>query len=762
MPSRAAVLVLSLSALALTKPTAIGDTPQPRKSIYADVAPVLGKYCVSCHGNKKQSAGLNLEKYQDEAAALKDAKTWDKVLFQVRSGEMPPKTRRQPTAAERDALTSWADDVVLAALRTERNPGRVTLRRLNRAEYRNTIRDLVGIDFKAADDFPADDVGYGFDNIGDVLSLPPLLMEKYLAAAEQIIGQAIVPGAASRVPTKRFSARDLATNLPEAPVQGNLRVLPKPGELTAEHPFPQAGDYVVRIRAAAQRRSRESLRMALQLDGQTVRTFDVRNRPDNPQVLEGTVKVAAGKRRLGVAFLDEPADVSRNGERKLLVEWVEFQGPIDQAPPGVPESHRRVMICQPTSRRMREECASRILENFARRAYRRPVTTDEVNKLVGFVQLAESQGESWDRGIMLGLQAVLVSPHFLFRVELDPRGGGAYALNDFELASRLSYFLWSSMPDEELSRHAREGTLRKNLASQVLRMLKDTKSRALIENFAGQWLQLRNLKTVTPDPGRFPGFNEPLRADMQRETELFFEAVVREDRSILDFLDADFTFLNERLARHYGILNVTGNDFRRVLLPPGPRGGLLTQASILTLTSNPTRTSPVKRGKWILETVLGTPPPPPPPDAGELPDDQNKALTGTLRQRMEQHRTNPTCASCHQRMDPLGFGFENFDAVGAWRDRDGGQPIDPSGTLPSGQSFQGPKDLKGILQGQKELFARCLAEKLLTYATGRGMEFTDRPVVEKVTATAAANGFKFSSLIHEIVKSDPFQMRSAK
>ncbi|MDR3638660.1 MAG: DUF1592 domain-containing protein, partial [Isosphaeraceae bacterium] len=395
-----------------------------------------------------------------------------------------------------------------------------------------------------------------------------------------------------------------------------------------------------------------------------------------------------------------------------------------------------------------------------------PVTPAEVARLMKFVDLAQESGDSFERGIQLMVEAVLVSPQFLFRVELGGRKRpgeptGAQPISDLELASRLSYFLWSSMPDEELYQLALSNKLRQadNLERQVRRMLRDRKAKALVDNFADQWLQVRNLKNVNPDKGRFPNFDEPLRAAMLKETELFFESVVHEDRGVQDLIDANYTYVNERLAQHYGIPGIKGEQFHRVSFKDGARGGILTQASILTITSNPTRTSPVKRGKWILEQILGTPPPPPPPDVPELKEDQAVAATGSLRQRMEQHRANPNCASCHARMDPLGFGFENFDAIGAWRDKDGNFPIDASGTLPSGQSFRGVRELKAVLQSRQREFTRCLAEKLLTYATGRGLEYYDRCAVDRVVEATVRDKGKFSRLVLEVVQSDPFQKR---
>jgi mono/diheme cytochrome c family protein len=600
------------------------DSKESKDSFAQDLRPLFAKYCVMCHGGSKPKAHLALDAFKDEASILKSPDVLDKIQEKIRAREMPPQNKPQPNEAEQKLITHWIDTKLAKLSQSDgkRDPGRVTIRRLNRVEYNNTIRDLVGIDFHAADDFPADDVGYGFDNIGDVLSMAPILMERYLDAAERIVAKAFA----------------------------------------------------------------------------------------------------------------------------------------------TPLVRQRILFRQPTDQN-KVECARQIIERFAFHAYRRPVKPEEVDRLVGLVTQAEAQGDSFDRGIQIALQAVLVSPHFLFRIELDPEPrneNAVHPLNDFELASRLSYFLWTSMPDDELFEQARQNKLHEDavLEAQTRRMLKDPKAHALVENFAGQWLELRNLKTMTPDASLFPTFDESLRSAMLKESELFFESIVKEDRSVLDFLDADFTFLNERLARHYGIQGVQGDQFQRVHLTSDQRGGILTQASILTVTSNPTRTSPVKRGKWILENILGTPPPPPPPDVPELKE--GKELTGTLRQRMEQHRANPSCATCHQRMDPLGFGFENYDAVGAWRTKDGQSSIDPSGVLPDAKSFKGPKELKAILKGKEEEFRRCLAEKMLTYALGRGLEFYDKAAIQQISGNVASKENRFSALVVEIVKSDPFRKRRGK
>jgi hypothetical protein len=680
----------------------------------------------------------------------------------VRTGEMPPRERPRPAATEVEAALRSLD-AVLAQLDCTggRNAGRVTLRRLNRAEYNNTIRDLVGVDFEPAADFPADDVGYGFDNIGDVLSLSPLLLEKYLAAAETILERAVVIADAPKPAKNRLGSLRVFRRVGEVR-RGVGAVLHSEGEVLASS-YLDEGDYVIRVEAYGQQVGSEPVRAALRVNRDDVKEFEVKAPESAPATLEAKVRLKAGTARIAVAFLNPSRDPKAadpaQQPRQLVVRSIVVDGPYNAPPPPVPESHRRLMAHPPGL--PPREAARAILARFATRAFRRKVAPEEVARLVSLYDRAEKEGERFEKRVRLALCGVLVSPHFLFRVERDPPGAKpqtAYPVGEYELASRLSYFLWSSLPDEELFALAGQGRLRRDLEGQVRRMVKDPKSAAFVQNFAGQWLTLRKLETVAPDPKVFPGFDEGLRSAMARETEMFFEAVLREDRSILDFLDADFSFVNERLARHYGIAGVQGKDFRRVKLPAN-RGGILTHASILTLTSNPTRTSPVKRGKWVLDQLLNTPPPPPPPDVPELTEE--KQLTGSLRKVMEQHRENALCASCHQRMDPIGFAFENYDAVGAWRDKDGKFPIDPSGVLPGGQSFKGPAELKVILKGKKDLFGRCLAEKMLTYALGRGLEYYDKCAVDKILRALDKNGYRFSTLLLEVVRSEPFQMRTA-
>jgi mono/diheme cytochrome c family protein len=746
---------------------------RPKAELQPPFVPFLQKHCLHCHGEKTRRADLALHLYRDEASILKDRKTWESVLHVVRSGEMPPKKRPRPDAAEVAAFLGSVEATFARADRDARpDPGRVTVRRLNRSEYNNTIRDLIGVDFQPADDFPADDVGHGFDNIGDVLSVSPLLLERYLVAAESIAQQAIAVEP-PRPAVRHLEGRFLLPFLEPSRSRGiRWRPLSGTDTLRTTYRLTAEGDYVLRVRAYGTSPDAEPARLALLADGKELKSFDVKGTEKDSVVCEAPVAFTPGEHRLAVSLLNPTRG---DKPRSLFVRYLELVGPRDVWPP----SHRRLLACTPGL--SQREQTREILTRFASRAYRRPATATEVERLVRLVDDAVARGEKWEAGIRFAVQAALVSPKFLFRFELDdrPDSPGPHPLDDYQLASRLSYFLWSSMPDDELFALAGRKALAANLDAQVRRMLGDPRAKALVDNFAMQWLQLGRLKLVAPDPKLFPSFNEKLRAAMLEETSLFVAAVFREDRSILDLIDADFTFLNEPLARHYGIVDtagtragekparpdgkpIYGDKFQRVHLSGGVRGGLLTQASVLTVTSNPTRTSPVKRGRWVLEQILGTPPPPPPPDVPELAEGARAVLSGSLRQRMEQHRTKPSCAICHARMDPIGFGFENFDAVGAFRARDGDFPIDPSATLPDGQSFKGPDELKAILKGKKELFARCLTEKMLTYALGRGLESYDRPAVDRIVAALARNEYKFSTLVTEIARSDPFRLRRGK
>ncbi len=735
----------------------------------------IEKHCVRCHGENKPKADLTLHKYPDEASVLKARKVFQNVLQMVQSGEMPPSKQPKPPQAEIDAFVKAVNGVF------ERNskpdPGRVTVRRLNRAEYNNTIRDLVGVDFNPAEDFPADDVGHGFDNIGDVLSLSPVLMERYLAAAESIMQRAIIVGEPPRPPKRHLASLFLSSTKKEPFREVPHRSLDAKGEFSTIYKLTVEGEYKLRIRGWGKQAGDEPVKIAFRVGDKEVGTAEVKAAANKPGIYESSlVTLEPGEHRAAVAFLNEGVDPNdKNIKREFFIQFLELEGPMDTIPP----THRRLLACKPDA--PKAEKTREVLARFAARAYRRPATSEEVDRLVKLAESAEARGEKWEAAMQLAMQAVLVSPKFLFRIELDdrPDSAAAHPIDEYQLASRLSYFLWSSMPDPELFDLAAKQQLTANLDAQVRRMLKDPKSHALVDNFAMQWLQLRRLRTFAPDRKLFPNFNEQLRAAMLRETELFFQEIVREDRSILDLIDGDFTYLNEPLARHYGIADTNGNgmyqkparpggkpirgpEFVRVSLQPGDRGGLLTQASVLTVTSNPTRTSPVKRGRWVLEQLLGTPPPPPPPNVPELVEGEKAALTGSLRQRMEQHRANPSCANCHARMDPLGFAFENFNAIGAYRKKDGDFDIDPSGVLPDGQAFKGPGELKTILKNKKDLFTRNLAEKMLTYGLGRGIEFYDRPTIDQISAALAKNEYRFSTLVIEIARSDPFRLRRGK
>jgi mono/diheme cytochrome c family protein len=714
------------------------------------VEPFLAKNCILCHNAKIKTAEVNLD-YHDAAAVLKDRDIWENVLGKLRSGEMPPKGAKQPRPEDVKAVAQWIEaEFARIDRNTKPDPGRVTAHRLNRFEYNNTVRDLLAVDFHPAEDFPADDAGYGFDNIGDVLSLSPVLMEKYFAAAERIAKKAIFGDPVMKATVQRYKDENL-----------------KPAELARlgiqiQRPFPV--DAIYEIRGGVRFKNRPTapvdLKIGFWIDDRRVNVADLQLVPGKPPVSDIRIPFKEGQHGVRIAVIDDRTD-SRNAN--FYVDYVEVRGPFQTKAAGPPEAYKRIFVCGHAPGQHAAECARRVLAELAHRAYRRPVTKSEVDGLVNFVSLAQKEGDGFEQGIQLALQAILVSPHFLFRIERDARPAdptAVHPISDLELASRLSYFLWSSLPDSDLLAVAEKKALRKPgvLEAQVRRMLADPKSSALVENFAGQWLQIRNLDTVKPDPERFPDFDGELREAMRQETRLFFDSIVKEDRSILDFIDGKFTFLNARLARHYGIPGVEGDEFRRVALSGDQRGGILTHASVLTVSSYPTRTSPVLRGKWILDNILNAPPPPPPPGVPNLKEEAVGA-TGTLRQQLEQHRSDQSCAACHSKMDPLGFGLENYDAIGAWRTRDGKFPIDVAGTLPNGKSFDTPGGLKTILKGDREAFTQCVTEKMLTYALGRGLERYDKNAVKSIGRGVAAGDYKFSRLILEIVNSMPFQMR---
>ncbi len=746
---------------------------------------LLDQYCVTCHNQKLKTAGVSLETL-DLASVGPAAATWEKVLRKVRTGEMPPPGLPPPPPAAAAAFATWLETSLDAAAASNPNPGGPAVHRLNRAEYSNAIRDLLALDVKPGSWLPVDDSGYGFDNIADVLSMSPALLERYMYAARLISPLAVGDPKMKPVEEQFLPLRDPPSDFRRS--LRNDRVsydLPfdSRGGLSFPYYFPLDAEYVIRIKVARS------------ADG------------ESPPNYEWRLPVKAGLRTVGVTFLRESAkaeaeapagrrggaaapgvpmardvppaemDLRLDGARLQRfqvpqrgagagpdVSTVTVGGPYNATGRGDTPSRARIFVCRPATAEDEEPCARTILSTLARRAFRRPVSDTDVKPLLAFYQSGRGEGD-FDHGIEKALRAMLMSPDFLFRLEPDPRRaapGTVYRISDYELASRLSFFLWSSIPDDELLRLADQGKLKDPavLEQQARRMLDDPRSRALVSNFSGQWLYLRNLATVNPDPEAFAEFDESLRRAFQQETEMFFESILREDRSVLDLLDANYTFLNQRLAEHYGVPKIYGSQFRKVSLTDPNRGGLLGQGSILTVTSYPNRTSVVQRGRWILENLLGTPPPPPPATVPELKPHAQDGRLLTMREQMEQHRSNPTCAACHSKMDPIGFALENYDAVGKWRTKDAGSAIDATGKLPDGTQFEGPVGLKKLLLTKyRDAFAATVTEKLLTYALGRGLEYYDEPAVRSVTRQAAQDNYRMTALITAIVESRPFQMR---
>ncbi|MEW6126243.1 MAG: DUF1592 domain-containing protein [Acidobacteriota bacterium] len=816
--ARLLIVLSPLVWLMIAPPTEHAQKTASAITFDKTIQPFLAANCYACHNAKVKSGGLNLEAYKTRQSVAQNRASWEPIAEKLRTGEMPPQGVPRPNKVEVEKVVNWiTSELAHGAWMTKPNPGRVTARRLNRAEYNNTVRDLLGVGLRPADDFPQDDSGYGFDNIGDVLSLSPVLMEKYFAAAERVARTAVFGQALIKPTLVRKGAigqRIMPRNTPL--FDYDLTGLSLPNGLQTTYRFPVDGEYNLRsflggIRPAGS----EALQIALWIDGEQVKvvTFDpdgVASFAQDRQEFWGMAqdfrtRITAGEHWLAVSILRlyeglPPAYKGPNPSKKptppppvfkappnlpperveelrkafearraevipandARITAIEIGGPYEQPRGPSAVSRKLIYSCGHVDGHHQADCERKIIANLARRAYRRPVTPEEINQLVNLSSLARQRGDSFEEGLTLALEAMLVSPHFLFRIEKDQATTAQTArpLNDYELASRISYFLWSSMPDDELLRLAEQKLLRKPevLAAQIRRMLQDAKSFALVENFGGQWLELRKLESVNPDRNRFPEFDEYLRRSMRRETELFFDYIIRNDQSILDFIDGNYTFVNERLAKFYKLDEVNGADFRKVALTGTERGGVLTQASVLTVSSYATRTSPVLRGRWILENLLNAPPPPPPPDVPNL-DEAKIGKSISLREQLEQHRKNATCAACHARMDPLGFGLENFNAIGAWRTEDGKFPIDSTGTLPDGRTFKGAGQLKALLKADRNAFAEGLTEKLLTYALGRGLEAYDKPAVKKIAARVTADNYRFSSLVLEIIKSLPFQMR---
>jgi mono/diheme cytochrome c family protein len=720
--------------------------------------------CSECHNPTDLSGGFDVNVYRSVDTLATDRDRWESILAKLKSREMPPDDAViQPSDEQIHTLVKLLEkEFERADAAMKPDPGRVTARRLNRAEYTNTIRDLLAVDFRADRNFPTDDSGEGFDNIGDVLTVSPVLMEKYLAAAGRIAERAIATGSLPKPVEVEYSLRFK-----------NLRRI-DPSNVEATHRFDFDADYELKIGLPGQRaKDAPPVTLGLWIDGKLEQTTRVETKPSglvyfNPFSEERIrVPITEGDHTLRLGFIDDPFvktlpqdEIYKDSVNKW-VGAVTVVGPF--ATSGEKPSRKKILVCDPASG---PRCVDRILATLARRAYRRPVTGAEVAALKRFVDMATADGQSVEQGIGLAIQAMLVSPHFLFHIERDlyPNDPGRmHRVSDVELASRLSYFLWNSMPDDELLSLAerRRLSVPQVLDAQVARLLADPKSAAMAENFAGQWLEIRNLDTIKPDPQKFPAWTPELREAMKTETRMFFDTILRENRPIGDFIDARYTFLNELLAKHYGIDGVSGPEFRRVDLETGERGGVLTHGSVLAVSSYPTRTSVVIRGKYILQNILGTPPPPPPADVPAL-DEQAVGTTASLRKQMETHRTNAICASCHSRMDPLGFALENYDAIGKWRTMDGGFPVDSSGILPGGKKFANSAEMRQILSERVPELTRTLTEKLLIYSLGRGLQRYDRPTVNGITKKVAASGYGFQTLVQEVVRSLPFQSRRAE
>jgi mono/diheme cytochrome c family protein len=784
------IALLTAAAPAQQTKTAPPSPIQPRQ--------VLDTYCVTCHNARLKTAGLVLDTL-DPAHVETNAATWEKVVARLRAQTMPPPPARRPDKATYDALASTLEGALDRAALENPNPGRPAVHRLNRAEYANAVRDLLGVVVDARELLPVDDSGYGFDNIADVLSVSPGLLERYMNAARRIsrlaVGDPDMKPALQTYSAPKYLVQD--DRMDEQLPFGSR------GGIAIPHYFPLDGEYTLKVRLY--RTWRDEIRglsrshtLDIRLDRTRIKSLTFGGDGEraiwlpgqavpNPTAyelnadapLEVRFAAKAGQHTIGLAFQQQTVEeegylrpsvpvtsfeYAGNREGNPAVDSVVVGGPYNPAGAGDTASRRRIFVCRPGPRLGETACARQIVRTLARRAFRRPVTPADVDVLMQAYTTGRRNG-LFDAGIEFALRRILVSPEFIFRIEHDPQGvapGTPYRISDVELASRLSFFLWSSIPDDELLTVAEQGQLKTpaGLQKQIRRMLADPRSASLVSNFVGQWLYLRNLRTDAPDPTAFPDFEDNLRQAFQKETELFFQANLAEDRSVLDLLRADFTFVNERLARHYGIPGIYGSHFRRVVLQDKSRAGLLGQGSVLTVTSYPTRTSPVLRGKWLLENVLGAPPPAPPPNVPALKDTGESGKPATVRERMEQHRKNPACAACHARMDPLGFALENFDAIGAWRDSDANAKIDASGVMPDGTKFDGPDGLRAVLLSRGDQFVRTMVEKLLTYALGRGLEPADMPVVRQITRSAAARDYRWSDVISGIASSVPFEMRA--
>ncbi|MBM89102.1 MAG: hypothetical protein CMQ41_12075 [Gammaproteobacteria bacterium] len=727
----------------------------------------LSQYCVVCHNDTLLTANFTLQGISSVALS-EHSSALEKVLRRLKTGEMPPPGMPRPDESERIEIVNWLESELDKNARMTPDPGSPAIHRLNRVEYNNAVRDLLGIDLDHAEDLPADDSGYGFDNISGVLTVSPLHIEKYVAAARQV-SRLAVGTLEPRPVVHRYSPQVGAVNeaIPNLPL--NVR-----GAISFKHIFPFSADYTITVRVGGRRMSHMPAPLLdVRVDGKRVElieaSFSNAEAEQGSRLFEVPVTLEAGSHEIAAGFLGEYStpETSIQGNfdnyNSYAVDYVLIGGPYAVTKIGMEESHKRIFICRPETVAQEESCARRILSALARRAYRGPVFENDIDPIMELFTEGREDGGSFEHGIEMALSGLLVSPRFLFRsppVPVEGKPSENYRLSDLDLASRLSFFLWSSIPDQELLSLAEQGALSEPrvLSGQLKRMLVDPKSKALIENFGGQWLHLRNIADWAPDPDRYAHFNDSLRYAFQQETELFLENLVYEDRSVLDLINANYTFVNQRLAEFYGIDGVEGDYFRQVSLAGTGRRGVLGQGSILMVTSYPTRTSPVLRGKWVLENLLGSPPPPPPPDIPAL-DDSAEISASSLREALEQHRANPACAVCHNRLDPLGFALESFDAVGRRRINEDGTAIDDSGALPDGTLVDGLDGLRVVLLARRDEFIETLAEKLLTYAIGRGLEDSDRPALREIRRHVESSDFRFSSLVDSIVDSVPFRMR---
>jgi hypothetical protein len=753
---------------------------------------VLDTYCVTCHNQRLKTAGLTLDTLSLEKIP-DNPEVWEKVVRKLRSGTMPPQGVKRPDTATYHDLTSWLETELDRAAEVSPYPGRPVVHRLNRSEYANAIRSLLALEIDPAALLPPDDSAYGFDNISDALGVSPSLEEHYLSAALKIGALAVgdphvTPGSETWRIRQDLSQDQHIEGLPLGTIGGTL----------VHYNFPLDGEYTLqaklyRTNLNIMRGLEVSHQVEFSIDGKRVHLATIGGKDDLLSLfqrptdtgdavdarLRVRVPVTAGPHAVAVAFVQDPQVAEPDRLQPFLrssvdnFDWsghphlqvLTVAGPFQAAGPGDTPSRRRIFTCRPDRPAAETACAKQIVSTLARRAYRQPVTDADVQPIMSFYEAGRSEG-GFEAGIELALERILASPRFVFRFERDPAGvapGAVYRVSDLELASRLSFFLWSSIPDDELLKVAAQGKLKNPAAfdREVGRMLAHPQSDSLVTNFAGQWLQLRNLRNVQPNSDDFPDFDDNLRQSLRRETELLFQSVVSEDRSVLDLMNAEYTFVNERLARHYGIPDIYGSRFRRVAITNEARKGLLGQGSILALTSHAERTSPVVRGKWILENILGTPVAPPPPDVPQLKPTEEGQRPRTMREQMAEHRTNAVCASCHKIMDPIGLALENFDAVGAWRSEDAGTPIDASGELADGTKVDGVVTLRKALFSRPEIFVGTMTEKLLTYALGRGLDYHDMPAVRAIVRDAAAKNYRFSAIIQGVVHSRPFQMRMA-